>query len=129
MTRLVLKNVQLREILTDLQLCQFVKEQQDNAPRYFLITEDWDWYIIYLVLRDKGMIRVNTRPKYGEFVRQIEALSIPMPLTRLNVRELWRAATKLKEDVYPWVPTSDLHPNILRRWRLLYRYLSTKLDE
>lgn len=117
-------------VLTKIQRCVWNKTIDHVKFPICLVSDNWDWYIIYLALQDKGIIKKNPqRPAFTPFIQMLKAAAIPLYLTELpSVRVLTYAQKYVKDSTYPFKVTYEA-ANLLPRWRVLYQYLSKLLDE
>ena len=117
-------------VLTKIQRCVWNRTIDHVKFPVCLVSENWDWYIIYLALQDKGIIKKNPqRPAFTSFIQMLKAAAIPFCLTELpSVRVLNHAKKQITNSTYPFSVKYTAN-NMLPRWRVLYQYLTKLLDE
>ena len=122
--RIEVSDEQLRDVLHHLQrMRKIVKED----IKVFLVTEDWDWLVIMECLQDHGMFKVTPeRMPYADFETWMRQM--PQYLSECSAIKLARAGRTLHYARYPWNDV-DWNPQVLVRWRALYRILSRQLEE
>lgn len=127
----------MKSLLTTAQIAVLNKIQRSKWIRVIdneqfaspLVIDDWDWYIIYLALMDKGIIKKNPqRPAFALFIRMLTDAKLPFILTELpSVRVLSYVQKQVIDPTFPFKVT-HIAQNLLPRWQVLYRYLIRLLD-
>ena len=93
-----------------------------------LMIEDWDWLVVLQCLQDHNLFKSNPqRPPFKEFVAWLTENNVPQVQARMDVRSMSYAHTKIKGTRYPWTDVTWQKP-ILKRWRMLYKQLSIRLE-
>lgn len=111
----------LTRTLTRIQICYI----PDST---FLVTEDWDWFVVLQCLQDHHLFKSNPkRPPIKAFVQWLNDNGVPQLRTHFNPYQLSLASRQLRDERFPWSNTA-CNPSILRRWRILYKQLSNMLQ-
>jgi len=105
--------------------------QRMHVPKFddcVLMVEDWDWLVVLQCLQDHGLFKSNPkRPPLSAFAAWVNQHNIQQRLAHCSVREMSTANTGIRNARYPWTGIT-WEPNVLVRWRLLYRTLDTMLS-
>ncbi len=111
----------LARVLTRIQICY-------TPDSIFLITEDWDWFVVLQCLQDHHLFKSNPkRPPIKAFVQWLNDNGVPQLRTHFNPYQLSLVSRQLHDARYPWNGTA-WDASILRRWRVLYNQLSNMLQ-
>lgn len=111
----------LTRVLTRIQICYI-------PDSIFLVTEDWDWFVVLQCLQDHHLFKSNPkRPPIKAFVQWLNDNGVPQLRTHFNPYQLSLASRQLRDDRFPWSNTA-CNPSILRRWRVLYNQFSNMLQ-
>lgn len=111
----------LTRTLTRIQICYI-------PDSIFLVTEDWDWFVVLQCLQDHHLFKSNPkRPPIKAFVQWLNDNGVPQLRTHFNPYQLSLASRQLRDDRFPWSNTA-CNTSILRRWRVLYNQLSNMLQ-
>ena len=114
---------QISNVLNRLQHCTWGRYDT------YLVWEDWDWLVVLQCLQDHGLFKSNPkRPPLGAFVVWLHGQDIVEKRTHCSMREMSLANTGIRNARYPWADVT-WEPNVLRRWRILYRTLDKLLTE
>ena len=97
--------------------------------RNHLICEDWDWLVVLQCMQDNNLFKSNPkRPPLSAFVIWLREHQIPQYRAKYSMREMSLANTGIRSARYPWVDVT-WEPNVLSRWRVLYRHLDMMLKD
>lgn len=108
-------------VLTRIQLCYI-------PDSIFLVTEDWDWFVVLQCLQDHHFFKSNPkRPPIKAFVQWLNDNGVPQLRTHFDPYQLSIVSRRLHDERFPW-NDADWNPSILRRWRVLYVQLSKILS-
>ena len=112
----------LTRVLTRIQICYI----PDST---FLVTEDWDWFVVLQCLQDHHLFKSNPkRPPIKAFVQWLNDNGVPQLRTHFNPYQLSLASRQLRDERFPWSNTACC-TSTLRRWRVLYNQLSKMLQQ
>lgn len=94
-----------------------------------LVYEDWDWLVVMQWLQDNGLLKSNPkRPPLKAFEQWLRENTVPQLHTHYSAYELSLAVRRIGGAHYPWKEVKvDL--GMIRRWRVLYRYLTKLMQE
>lgn len=116
-----LSQEQLTYLLTHVQwLC--MKENH-----YFIIVEEIDWYIVLLVLCEKGIITNQGQMPFKAFYNWILQHDVPLYECHPTPKRLSYIGRKVSGAAYPWEsPHAPKHA--IKKWQALYKYLGRMID-
>lgn len=96
--------------------------------QYILMGEHWDWLVVLQCLQNNGLFTTHPqRMPLTEFERWIHSHNVPQMLTQCTKRTMSYANNAIHGARYPWDGV-DWEPNVLERWRALYRTLESMLQ-
>ena len=124
------KQTNVSDIYGDIQTLPQAMDciQRLRTKQFYLIWEDWDWFIVLQCLQDHRLFKSNPkRPPIKAFVQWLNDNSVPQLRTHFDPYQFSLVSRKLCGKRYPW-NDADWNPSILRRWRVLYVQLSKILS-
>ena len=124
------KQTNISDIYGDIQTLPQAMDciQRLRTKQFYLIWEDWDWFVVLQCLQDHHLFKSNPkRPPIKAFVQWLNDNGVPQLRTHFNPYQLSLASRQLRDERFPWSNTA-CSPSILRRWRVLYKQLSNMLQ-
>jgi len=116
------KTESLEEVLTRMQR-MWVRD------RFYLMCEDWDWLVVLQCMQDHRLFKSNPqRPPFAAFSKWLTEHNIPQHLAHCSVRTMSYANNMIDGARYPWTGV-EWQPHVLKRWKILYRHLSCRLEK
>ena len=116
---------QLREVLLHVQTMRMYDKGKPKESNWVLVSEDRDWLVVYLWAQYHGLFKSNPeRPAFSAFVEWINEANVVLRTTVCNVDCLSRTNRKLAGKRSPWEEIPKMSPNLLMRWRVLWRALN-----
>ncbi len=95
----------------------------------YLICEDWDWLVVLQWTQDHNLFKSNPkRPPFTAFEKWLHHQNVPQLLAHCSVRNLTYVNKKIAGARYPWTDVK-WEPNVLKRWRVLYKTLDKMFTE
>ena len=117
----------LAEVLERIQRMRVKRAGWEHT--FPLIYEDWDWLVVLQCLQDHNLFKSNPkRPPLLSFEVWMHEQNIPQYVAQCTVRSMSRANNHINGARYPWTEV-QWEPQIVARWRGLYRQLARMLAE
>lgn len=109
-------------------LLQRVQCLRYKSTGYFLLNEDYDWFIILYTLRERGIIHIQHRWPFAAFIRWATAQRVKWYITMPSVQRLCRMTHFAELSTAPWQhPHAPTHT--IKKWRDLYHHFGQMIDK
>jgi hypothetical protein len=95
--------------------------------RYFIVVEEIDWYVVLLVLCEKGVITNQGQMPFKAFYSWIKQHDVPLYECEPNPKRLSYIGRKVSDAAYPWErPRAPKYA--VKKWEALYKYFGRMVE-